>query len=176
MRAGSRRFRGVGACALAAAALAAVSCAARQPAARSVDGVTYGTTVQPFRQRWWHYYERGVSWSRGGFWDEAERDFRACLATRADDSRRARTYGMHFVQCFVHRELAAVLIERGRLDEAERELRLSAAQEPSAKAEHLLQRIATLRASARGAPAPQPAPIADELAAAVPPSLTLHSV
>ncbi|MBA3700799.1 MAG: hypothetical protein H0W78_18275 [Planctomycetes bacterium] len=123
---------------------------ARGPEAKVVDGQTYGTTTAPFRGRWWQYYERGVSWSLGGFWAEAEADFREALALRLTDNRRARTYGMHFVQCFLHRELGAVLIEQNRLDEAESELRLSLAQEPSAKADYLLARIATLR----GVPVP----------------------
>lgn len=128
---------------------------ARGPEAKVVDGRTYGTTTAPFRGRWWQYYERGVSWSLGGFWAEAEADFREALALRLTDNRRARTYGMHFVQCFLHRELGAVLLEQNRLDEAEVELRLSMAQEPSAKADYLLARIATLR----GVPAPVDAAI-----------------
>lgn len=121
------------------------------PEPKIVDGQTYGTTSVPFRGRWWQFYERGVSWSRGGFWAEAESDFRAALTLRQTDSRRARTYGMHFVQCFVHRELGAVLVEQQRWDEAESELRLSLAQEPSAKAEFLLARIATARGVLAGA-------------------------
>ena len=119
--------------------------AARGPAPQVVNGQTFGTTTVLFRGRWWQFYERGVSWSLGGFWAEAESDFRQALTLRGTDHRRARTYGMHFVQCFVHRELGAVLIEQNRLAEAETELRLSLAQEPSAKAEFLLARIATLR-------------------------------
>lgn len=128
---------------------------ARGPTAQVVDGQTYGTTTVPFRGRWWQYYERGVSWSLGGLWAEAEADFREALALRLTDNRRARTYGMHFVQCFLHRELGAVLIEQNRLDEAERELRLSLSQEPSAKADFLLARIATLRGVAAQANAAQ---------------------
>ena len=119
--------------------------AARGPAPQVVNGQTFGTTTAPFRGRWWQLYERGVSWSLGGLWVEAEADFRETLTLRVTDNRRARTYGMHFVQCFVHRELGAVLIEQNHLDEAEAELRLSLAQEPSAKAEFLLARIATQR-------------------------------
>lgn len=128
-----------------------VSCGGRGSVPRTVDGVSYGVTRAPFRGRWWQYYERGVSWSLGGFWAEAEADLRACLRLRGRDARRARTYGLHFVQCFAHRELGAVLLERNRLDEAEREVLASLAQEPSAKAEFLLQRI---RAQRTGAPPP----------------------
>lgn len=128
-----------------------VSCANRATPPRVVDGVAYGVTKAPFRGRWWQYYERGVSWSLGGFWTEAEADLRACLRLRGTDARRARTYGMHFVQCFAHRELGAVLLERNQLDEAEREVLASLAQEPSAKAEFLLEQIRARRA---GSPPP----------------------
>lgn len=145
------------------------------PAPKVVEGKTYGVTREPFRERWWQYCERGVSWANGGFWAEAEADLRQCLALRRTDARRARTYGMHFVQCFAHRELGAVLIELGRLDEAQAELETSMAQEPSAKAEFLLRRIRQLRGQeAVAAPRPvvidptAPAPAA--LPAETPPS------
>jgi hypothetical protein len=147
--------------ALFAACIISSSCASRSLSApKSVDGVAYGVTSVPFRYRWWHYYERGVSWSNGRFWMEAEADFRECLAMRATDSRRARIYGLHFVQCFAHRELGAVLIERGDLDGAEMELRASMSQEPSAKAEFQLERIAQIRAKQADADdAPAGAPV-----------------
>ncbi len=128
------------------------ACGRADPAPRVVDGTTYGTTSVAFRGRWWHHYERGVSWTLGGFNAEAEADFRACLDQRQTDNRLARTYGMHFVQCFAHRELGAVLLATGRLDEAERELRTSLAQEPSAKTEFLLRRIGELRGAKAAAP------------------------
>ena len=77
-------------------------CGARGgPEPREKDGVLYGVTERPFRGRWWHHYERGVSFALGGFHAEAEQDFRTVLRLRHGDSRRARTYGLHFVQCFV---------------------------------------------------------------------------
>lgn len=137
-------------------AVALGGCGARGDLApKTVEGVAYGVTREPFRGRWWQFCERGVSWANGGFWAEAENDLRQCLALRRTDARRARTYGMHFVQCFAHRELGAVLIELGRLDDAEDELRLSMAQEPSAKAEFLLRRIRQLRGQEAPA-APRP--------------------
>ncbi len=148
----ARGFRAVPvSCLVSCLVLSSCATLRTSPEPRVVDGQTYGTTSVPFRGRWWQFYERGVSWSRGGFWAEAESDFRAALTLRQTDSRRARTYGMHFVQCFVHRELGAVLVEQQRWDEAESELRLSLAQEPSAKAEFLLARIATARGVFAGA-------------------------
>jgi hypothetical protein len=157
------RNRCLAACGIVAAALAATGCGpARPPAdpATARDAGAMAISV-PFRNRWWHFYERGLAWADAGRDDLAEEDLRQVLALRRTDARLARTYGMHFVQCFARRELAAVLIRRGGLDEAERLLRDSMAQEPSAKAERLLQRIAELRAGMVGAPAPaaEPAPV-----------------
>ena len=131
--------------------LACAGCGREQAVVPQIkDGVTYGITNVPFRHRWWHYQERGLSWARGGFWEYAETDLRACLRLRQEDSRRARTYGMHFVQCFAHRELGAVLLAQGQLDEAEQEVRLSLEQEPSAKALALLKEIEQARAAVSG--------------------------
>lgn len=144
-----------------AVTVAGVGCTrVAEVAPRARDGVVYGVTSVPFRGRWWHYYERGVSFAAGGFLAEAEADLRACLRLRQNDARRARTYGFHFVQCFAHRELGAVLLEQGRLDQAEAELEASLAQEPSAKARALLDRIARARAAqaAIDGPAPDPVP------------------
>jgi hypothetical protein len=126
-------------------------CWLRQPEPQVVDGVRYGVTQETFRHRWWHYYDRGVSWASGGFWAEAESDLRWCLALRQSDSRRARSYGMHFVQCFAHRELGAVLLQQGRLAEAEVELRRSLEAGPRSKARVLLERVQRLQVAARQA-------------------------
>lgn len=147
--------------ALVALALLVVGCASR-PA----DGPALSV---PFRNRWWHFYERGLAWADAGDDARAEADLRQCLRLRRTDSRLARTYGMHFVQCFAHRELGAVLLRRGELDAAERELRASLAQEPSAKAEFLLQQIAERRAGRAAAAPAVPAPSARlEVASIVP--------
>ncbi len=114
------------------------TCVERNNKQNTTDDI-YGTTSVPFRGRWWHYQERGISWALGEHWTQAEKDLRACLRIRQTDSRRARTYGMHFVQCFAHRELGGILLEQGRYEEAAQELRISMEQEPSAKAASLLQ-------------------------------------
>lgn len=146
------------ACVLGASLLILAACRDRaDPTAPGPAARVPGQISVAFRNRWWHFYERALSWADGGRDAEAEADLRQCLALRQTDSRQARTYGMHFVQCFAHRELGAVLLRRGALDEAERELRLSLEQEPSAKAEFLLQRLAEVRGGLAAAPPPAPA-------------------
>src|SRR3990167_719878 len=67
------------------------------------DGQQYGTTEGTFRNKWWNYYERGNSFSDGEFFEEAIADYRNSIKQRDEDQRRARTYGMHFIDYFPHK-------------------------------------------------------------------------
>lgn len=104
----------------------------------SRDGTQYGVTRGLFRTRWWNYYERGVSFLDGKFYEEAIRDLRSAIELRAEDQRRARTYGLHFVDYFPHRELGIALLATGKVPTAIQELEASLQQEASAKAKHYL--------------------------------------
>ena len=105
---------------LAAAVVSPISCTTGDPGERYVrDGEQYGVTEGRFRGRWWNYYERGASFLQGGFYAEAEADFRAALAGRSRDQRWARTYGLHLVPAyFPHRELGIALFRQGQAEEA----------------------------------------------------------
>ncbi|MBW2148043.1 MAG: hypothetical protein JRI22_13560 [Deltaproteobacteria bacterium] len=116
-----------------------VSCAPGPPRGSYIrDGKEYGLVRGTFRNRWWNYYERGVSFSDGKFWAEAESDFKEAVRQRAEDRRRARTYGMHFIDYFPRRELGIVYYFTGQYREALRELETSLSQAPSAKAKYFL--------------------------------------
>ena len=110
-------------------------------AAYMKDGKEYGTVKGTFRQRWWNYYERGLSYAEGMFHREALEDFREAVKQRAEDQRTARTYGMHFIDYFPHRESGIIHFQLGDLKEAEKELELSLNQFPSAKARFYLDRV-----------------------------------
>lgn len=105
------------------------------------DGKEYGDTEGLFRHRWWNYYERGLSFADGEFWQDAESDLREAIRQRDSDKRRARTYGLHFIDYFPHRELGIVLFMQGRIEEAEKELELSYYTVKSAKAALYLDRV-----------------------------------
>ncbi|WP_419661111.1 CsgG/HfaB family protein [Desulfosarcina variabilis] len=105
------------------------------------DGNVYGTTKGLFRHRWWNYYERALSFADGGFWDDASSDLLQAISQRTADQRRARTYGMHFVDYFPHRELGIVFYNKGHLNKALSELTASLASVKSAKAELYLDRV-----------------------------------
>jgi TolB-like protein len=105
------------------------------------NGKEYGKVRGAFRHRWWNYYERGLSFADGEFYNEALKDFNTAIEMREKDQRRARTYGMHFVDYFPHRELGIVNYKMGKLDDAKKELELSIMQFPSAKARFYLDRV-----------------------------------
>lgn len=119
----------------------AVGCATDNAAVRERDGVAYGVTEGVFRGRWWSYYERGVSFLSGQFYEEARADFEQALAGYSRDTWRARTYGLHFVEFFPNRELGVAYFQLGRLDEAEQVLRRSLDFVDTERAHYYLDQI-----------------------------------
>jgi hypothetical protein len=126
------------------------------------EGKVYGTTEGAFRERWWQYYRRGLSFSEGQFWTEAETDLRAAVQLRDEDQRRKKAYGLHFIDYFPHRELGVVLFHQGRYEEAVRELELSLTGEKSAKAEFYLDWVRKTLIEQQGRDTQAPAVIWDE--------------
>ena len=54
---------------------------------------------------WWNFYERGCELLAQGQASNAQQDFERCLGVRSgatyafpEELRRARTYGLHFVE------------------------------------------------------------------------------
>jgi len=123
-------------------ALAALFGCAAPSAPRYIrDGKVYGTVKGAFRHRWWNYYERGLSFTEGQFYEEAATDFMEAIGQRKKDQRMARTYGMHFIDYFPHRELGIVYYRTRDLEAAKRELELSLNQYSSSKAHFYLDRV-----------------------------------
>jgi tetratricopeptide (TPR) repeat protein/TolB-like protein len=105
------------------------------------DGKEYGKVQGSFRHRWWNYYERGLSFQDGKFYLEALSDLKEAIQQREKDQRMARTYGMHFIDYFPHRERGIVYYEMGDLGAAKEELELSLRHYPSAKARYYLDQV-----------------------------------
>lgn len=104
------------------------------------DGKVFGTTDGSFRNQWWNYYERGLSFADGNFWEEGINDLKQAISQRDTDQRRARTYGFHFVDYFPHRELGIIYFKQGLFSEAIEELAMSLAAVTSSKAQLYLDR------------------------------------
>lgn len=116
-----------------------VGCVAQKPT-YTIDGKEYGVTSGLFRDRWWNYYERGVSFSEGGLYQEAISDFQTAISKRKNDQWRSRTYGMHFVNYFPHRELGQIYYQLRMYAEAIEELEASLNTAESAKAKYYLNK------------------------------------
>ena len=112
------------------------------PPAYVKDGKEYGKVRGAFfGHQWWHYYERGLSYAEGSFYREAFADLEEAVSRREKDQRMARTYGMHFIDYFPHRELGIVYYQIRDMEKAKKELELSLSQFPSAKARFYLDRV-----------------------------------
>jgi tetratricopeptide (TPR) repeat protein/TolB-like protein len=112
------------------------------PSAYVKDGKEYGKVKGAFfGHQWWHYYERAISYADGEFYEEALEDLKEAVDRRKKDQRMARTYGMHFIDYFPHRELGIVYYQISDLEKAKTELEKSLRQFPSAKARFYLDRV-----------------------------------
>ncbi len=114
------------------------------------DGRTFGTITGAFRGRWYNYYERGLSYLDGGYFDDAIRDLRTALALRGRDQRRARTYGLHFIDYFPKRELGLALLGKGDIEQAIIQLEASLADVDSGRAEFYLNKARREQLLAQG--------------------------
>lgn len=119
-----------------------LSCAVQQDTQVKIkDGKEYGVVEGLFRHRWWNYYERGLSFAQGEFWEEAATDLKEAIKQRKADQRMARTYGMHFVDYFPHRELGVAYYHQGSYDQAENELETSLQMVDTGKTKHFLNLV-----------------------------------
>jgi hypothetical protein len=93
-----------------------------------------------FRGKWWNYYDRGVAYSEKDDSSNAMADLKKAVSMRDKDQRMARTYGMHFIDYFPHRELGIAYLNAGDIDNAVKELEESVRNAESARADYFLNR------------------------------------
>jgi len=118
------------------------SCTVNHPGPKCIrDHKQYGVVEGAFRSRWWNYYERGLSYLDGQCYNSAKNDFLEAIKQRDKDERMARTYGMHFVDYFPHRELGLVYFFTGNYKKSKQELNYSIKKEPSDKARYYLDKV-----------------------------------
>ena len=73
------------------------------------DGIYYGKIRAPvFKGRWFHSYERGLSYMEGECYQYALDDFKDAIMDRGNDRFQIRTYGMHFSTYFPNREMGII--------------------------------------------------------------------
>ena len=105
------------------------------------DGTKYCTTKGAFRNKWYDYYELGLSCMKGECFDAAIDSFQKAIHKRYHDKRMTRPYGMHIMDYFPHRELGICYYLTNDFDNALKELKRSIQQETSAKAKFYLDEV-----------------------------------
>ena len=102
------------------------------------------------RGRWWNHYKRGLWFLAGHHYAAAREDFNNTIKERDHDEENARTYGMHFIDYFPHRERGIAFYLEGKSEtdmavkeklfrDAINELKISIEQEASSKAKFYLK-------------------------------------
>ena len=101
----------------------------------------YGRIEGIWGGNFWNYYERGLSYADGEFWQFAIDDFQHASRLKSEDQRRVRTYGVHILDdYFPHREMGIAYYATADYQKAIQELSLSLKYYPSAKAKYYLNR------------------------------------
>jgi tetratricopeptide (TPR) repeat protein len=87
---------------------------------------------------WECCYLSGLTYAQGGCLDKALSEFHSAIRQNPKDKWKTRTYGMHFLDYFPHRELGIVYLNQGRIKEAMDELSKSLVSADSARAKYYL--------------------------------------
>jgi len=118
-----------------------MGCAIKKTPVCIKDGVYYGKTKAVFLDEWHDYYRRALSFIEGGCYEFALSDLQEAVKIRFEDQSFARTYGMHFMHYFPHREMGYVFYKLKDEINAKNELELSLNQQFSDKAQYYLDKV-----------------------------------
>jgi hypothetical protein len=107
---------------------------------------------------WFKSYEDGLKAVARSDWKTASYLFTEALKGNNKENKKARTYGMHFIEYYPHRELGVCLYHLGDPEKAKRELEISMQLAPSERAGDYLKKIERAEPpSETGSKAPAPA-------------------
>ncbi len=90
---------------------------------------------------WYKQYQLGRRSLASGQYQKAAGHFLVALRGRAKDSKRVRTYGMHFEEYYPHRELGVAYYYLKKYKYARQQLRTSIGQSPSLRATKYLDLV-----------------------------------
>ena len=90
---------------------------------------------------WFKLYEDGVEAIEKGDYNLAVEKLQQCLQVKKRDTKRIRTYGMHFIEYFPHRELGIAYFNLGLKGRALKQLTVSMKMEPSERAQEYLNKL-----------------------------------
>ncbi len=90
---------------------------------------------------WFNEYKDGLDAMEQGNYQIAVGYFQKAVQGNSEDDQKARTYGMHFIEYFPHREMGICYYHLGDTQSAQVELKLSIAYEPSERAQEYLNQM-----------------------------------
>ncbi|NOZ61232.1 MAG: hypothetical protein GXO74_06085 [Calditrichaeota bacterium] len=91
--------------------------------------------------KWYNFYDQGLKLMKQKQYAAAVEKFNLALKVKSKDTKKKKTYGMHFIEYFPHREKGICLFYLGQLERARRELKLSLRQQYSIRAQNFLTQI-----------------------------------
>ena len=89
----------------------------------------------------YNYYENGLEYMKKAQWDRAIEEFKSAVSLEFTDRPNFKTYGMHFIDYFPHREMAICYYNLGQLDKAKKEMELSMAFKSTGRAKDYWAKI-----------------------------------
>ena len=90
---------------------------------------------------WYKLYEDGIEAMEDGDYKTASDLFIQAIQINPDDDENVRTYGMHFIEYYPHRELGICLYQLSDKTGAQQELQISMKMEPSDRATQYLSQL-----------------------------------
>jgi TolB-like protein len=91
--------------------------------------------------RWYNHYKDGLKFMQSGNWSRAIAKFNESILVKNKDMKKIKTYGMHFMPYFPHREKGICFYNLGRIEDARRELKLSLRHQYSSRAQEFLSKL-----------------------------------
>jgi len=91
--------------------------------------------------KWYNYYEDGLKKMEIGNWSSAIENFNEAVKVKNQDTQQIKTYGMHFIEYFPHREIGICFYNLGQFDFAKNELTISIRQAYSSRAQEYLSKL-----------------------------------
>lgn len=91
--------------------------------------------------KWYNHYENGLELMKQGNWARAIEKFNEALKVKRRDTKRIKTYGMHFIEYFPHRERGICFYNLGQFKRAKLDLGISLKQQYSARAQEYFSKI-----------------------------------
>ncbi len=90
---------------------------------------------------WFQFYKNGVKALKTGNYQLAVANFQKTMKVKQRDKKKIRTYGMHFIEYYPHREIGIAYYYLGDLQKADQHLRISMQYAPSNRAQEYLSKL-----------------------------------